>query len=280
MTSTLIAWDHYSFKKHSCMEIIKREAIVTGAYGAIGLAIASGLATNGYRVTLVGRDESRLAKARTTIMQQTANPEIFIEVADLGLQKEIIEFSRRWLRPLHLLVNNAATGPRNRTETAEGIEVQWATNVLGYFWMIKYFQPFMENLDDARIVNVASYWAGGLDINDPEFKSRPYDNDGAYRQAKQANRMLSVSFSERLKSIGISVNACHPGDVNSKLSNAFGFGGSETPQEGAATPLFLSLSKELAGVTGKYFEHGKQAECQFSRDPMATKELFEMCNQY
>jgi len=29
--------------------------------------------------------------------------------------------------------------------------------------------------------NVASYWAGGLDLNDLEFTRRSYDNDQAYR---------------------------------------------------------------------------------------------------
>ena len=180
---------------------------------------------------------------------------------------------------MHLLVNNAATAPHKRTETSEGIEVQWATNVLGYFWMIEYFQPFMDGQSGARIVNVASYWAGGMDLNDPEFKSRSYDNDVAYRQAKQANRMLSVAFSERLKSKGITVNACHPGDVNSKLSNAFGFGGSESPEQGAVTPLFLSLSEEVHRVTGKYYEHMKPVACPFSRDHEAIERLYDICNQ-
>jgi NAD(P)-dependent dehydrogenase (short-subunit alcohol dehydrogenase family) len=35
-----------------------------------------------------------------------------------------------------VLINNAAVTPRTREETNEGIELQWATNVLGYFWMI------------------------------------------------------------------------------------------------------------------------------------------------
>jgi len=261
------------------MEIRQKAAIVTGAYGAIGQAIASGIASKGFRVTLVGRDKSHLEKARATIIQRTANPEIFIEVVNLGLHQEILEFSRRWDGPLNLLVNNAATAPRKRTETSEGIEVQWATNVLGYFWMIKYFQSFMDGQPGARIVNVASYWAGGMDLNDPEFKSRPYDNDVAYRQAKQANRMLSVAFSERLTLKGITVNACHPGDVNSKLSNAFGFGGSESPEQGAATPLFLSLSEEVSGVTGKYYEHLKPVTCSFSRDHEGIDQLYNICNQ-
>lgn len=255
----------------------QKNAIITGAYGAIGLAIAQGVAAKGFRVTLVGRDEARLEKAREAVVQRSSNSEIFAEVVDLGLNHEIIAFSRRWRHPLHLLVNNAATAPRKRTVTSEGIEVQWATNVLGYFWMVQYFHSFMAGVHDARIVNVASYWAGGLDFNDPEFRSRPYDNDVAYRQAKQANRMISASFSERLKSTGVTVNACHPGDVNSKLSNAFGFGGTESPEQGAATPLYLSLSEELAGITGKYFEHEKPVACQFSKNGQVNDQLFEIC---
>jgi len=37
--------------------------------------------------------------------------------------------------------------------------------------------------------------------------------------------MLSAAFSEKLEPFHIAVNACHPGDVNSTLSNDLGFGG-------------------------------------------------------
>ena len=255
-----------------------RSAIVTGAYGAIGKAISEGIAQNGFSVTLVGRDKLQLEKARNEIIERTSNPAVFYEVVDLSLQGDIIAFSKRWKGSLHLLVNNAATAPRKRTESVEGIEMQWATNVLGYFWMIRYFHPFMAGQPDARIVNVASYWAGGMDLSDPEFKQRPYDNDVSYRQAKQANRMLTVAFAGRLKSTGISVNACHPGDVNSKLSNAFGFGGSESPKQGAATPLFLSISGEVQGITGKYYEHFNQITCPFVKDSSAVERLYNLCN--
>ncbi len=255
----------------------QKTAIVTGAYGAIGQAIAAGIAMNGYRVILVGRDSNMLENTRKTLVSRTGNNDILVEAVDLGLHADIASFSRRWKGPLHLLVNNAATAPRQRTETSEGIEVQWATNVLAYFRMTQYFHPFMENIPDARIVNVASYWAGGLNLSDPEFKTRTYDNDKSYRQAKQANRMISAVFAERLIQAGITVNSCHPGDVNSKLSNAFGFGGSESPEEGAATPLYLSLSKDVQGITGKYYEHLKAAACPFSADRNATEALFRLC---
>jgi NAD(P)-dependent dehydrogenase (short-subunit alcohol dehydrogenase family) len=79
------------------------------------------------------------------------------------------------------------------------------------------------------VVNVASYWAGGLDLGDLELERRRYDNDAAYRQSKQADRMLSVAFAERLRDAGVTANACHPGDVVSTLSRNLGFGGHETP---------------------------------------------------
>jgi NAD(P)-dependent dehydrogenase (short-subunit alcohol dehydrogenase family) len=254
--------------------------IVTGAYGAIGKAIAAGVAAKGFAVTLVARDEGSLQSAVGSIIHKTGNREVKYHVVDLGRSQSIIEFAASWKGPLHLLINNAATSPRKRTETPEGIEVQFATNVLGYFRMIQNLHPFMKGQEDARIVNVASYWAGGLDFNDLEFRKRSYDNDASYRLTKQANRMLTVAFAERLKPFRITVNSCHPGDVNSKLSNSLGFGGHESPEEGADTPVWLGTDPSVKGISGKYFEHRKMTSCSFSKDLEAVERLYRVCEGY
>ncbi|PLW94238.1 MAG: retinol dehydrogenase, partial [Marinilabiliales bacterium] len=170
--------------------------------------------------------------------------------------------------------------PRNREETPEGIEMQFATNVLGYFWMIQYFLPHLKKAFVSRIVNVASYWAGNLDLDDLEFNRRHYDNDTAYRQSKQADRMLTVAFANRLKDDTITVNACHPGDVRSTLASNLGYGGHESALQGAATPVWLATSEELEGITGKYFEHRKETYCQFSSDQESINQLFDICALY
>ena len=59
--------------------------------------------------------------------------------------KEIIKLAESWSGPLEVLINNAAATPRRLEKTPEGIEMQFATNVLGYFWMIKYFHPFLKH---------------------------------------------------------------------------------------------------------------------------------------
>lgn len=258
-----------------------KTALVTGAYGAIGKAIATSIASNlEYKLILLGRDPGNLKKTVEDVSRRSGNEKITGVSLDLSLKKNIEDFAKTRSGPLHVLVNNASTTPRQRLETDDGIEMQWAVNVLAYFNLMQTLTPHLAQAGDARIVNVASYWAGNLNLNDPEFKHHPYHNDTGYRQSKQAVRMLTRYFSELLKDKNISVNACHPGDVNSKLSNNLGYGGHETPEQGADTPVWLATSKELKGVSGRYFEHRHETYCGFMAETDNVMKLYGLCNSY
>ena len=260
---------------------IKKLALVTGATGAIGKAIARQIVDTGdYRVLMVVKDEAKALRVLEDIRQQTRSGDINYAIADLSVKDQIYDLASGINEPVQILVNNAAATPRKRTETAEGIEMQFAASVLGYFWMIDAFTPHLKSGAPSRVVNVASYWAGGLDFSDLEFRRRHYNNDTAYRQSKQADRMLTVAFAERLAPFNITVNSCHPGDVNSALSNSLGYGGHETPDQGADTPVWAATSPEAAGITGKYFAQRRQEACSFSRDRIGIERLFEICANY
>ena len=258
-----------------------RVYLVTGATGAIGKAIARQLAaTPDSEVVLVCRDKNKAEQTVKEIVDSTGNSAVRFELADLSRYGDIRRLVERWTGPLHGLINNAACTPRTRQETPEGIEMQFATNVLGYFRLIDEFTAILKASVPARIVNVASYWAGGLDLNDLEFTRRNYDNDQAYRQSKQADCMLSAAFSEKLEPFHIAVNACHPGDVNSTLSNNLGFGGHETQDQGADTPVWLATHPIGQQKTGRYYEYRRESNCAFSRDRQAVNELYELCANY
>jgi len=258
-----------------------RVFLVTGATGAIGKAIARQLAeTADSEVVLLCRDKNKAAQTVKEIVDSTGNASVRFEIADLSKYGDIRRLVERWTGPLHVLINNAACTPRSRLETPEGIEMQFATNVLGYFRLIDEFTAILKASAPARVINVASYWAGGLDLSDLEFTRRRYNNDQAYRQSKQADRMLSAAFSEKLEPFHIAVNACHPGDVNSTLSNNLGFGGHETPDQGAETPLWLATHPIGQQKTGRYYEHRNEATCTFSRDKQAVNALYEICANY
>ncbi len=129
-------------------------------------------------------------------------------------------------------------------------------------------------------MNVASYWAGDLDLDDLEFKRRAYDNNTAYRQSKQANRMLTVAFAKHLSANKITIDSCHPGDASSTLSNALGFGGSQSPEEAADTPVWLATDPSVAGMTGKYFANRQMRLCEFARDEKAIAALVAICARF
>lgn len=258
-----------------------RVCIVTGATGAIGKATASQIAAvRGYQVVLVGRDDSRMVQCTQEIISTTGNERVSYEPADLSRQSEIQALADRWQGPLHVLVNNAAATPRSRLETPEGLEMQFATNIMGYFWMTMAFRETLASSAPSRVVNVASYWAGDLDLDDLEFRRRPYGNGIAYRQSKQANRMLTAAFARRFKAHGVAVNACHPGDVSSKLSHNLGFGGHESPDQGAQTPAWLATSEMGQSQSGLYFEQMRATPDRFVKDTAAVEALYNFCLEY
>lgn len=263
------------------MDKDKTVALVSGATGVIGAAIASALAaTPGYEVVLLARHEARARAAVDRIRRESGNDAVRYVLADVSRHASVLAAAERWDGPLHVLVNDAGVAPPARETTPEGIEVTFATNVLGYLWTTRAFAPHLERSAPARVVNVASYWAGDLDIDDLEFERRRFDNHPAYRQSKQANRMITVMQAEALAGAGITVNACHPGDPTSALSRNLGFGSAQSPEDAARTPVMLARGELGADVTGRYFEHGRETRCPFAEDREGVERLYEACRRY
>lgn len=261
----------------------KKTFLVTGAYGGIGKAICEGLAADlDHRVILAGRNKEALSAAVEQVKSNTHNPSVQGYAVDFSSKRSIADFAAQLKdQPIDVLINNHATGPQKREVNEDGIELQFATNVLGYVWLTNALQSNLKRCaPHARVVNVASYWAGGLDIDDLEFKRRRYSTDAAYQQAKQANRMLTLAYAERYHAEGITVNVCHPGDSNTKLSNSMGFGGHETPEQSAKTPLYLATSDEVSNVTGKYFRDCRVQTDPFVKDRALVQKLYDLCHNY
>lgn len=257
-------------------------ALITGSTGTIGSAICEILAKNKISLILAGRNKEKLKALQQKLKTKFKTNDYLILLADLRSKKSILkgieEIIYKNNLKIQILINNASEVPKVKTITEEGLECQFAVNILGYHRMTHYLLDFFE--EKARVINVASYWAGDLDIDDLQFNKRVYHNNTAYRQSKQAERMLSYKWSETLKDRKILVNACHPGDANSKLSNELGFGGHETPYQAALTPIYLATSEEVENITGKYFENQKAVPDIFIQDREEVNRIYELCNQY
>ena len=264
--------------------------LVTGASAGIGKASALGLARLGARVILAVRDPARGEAARREIVAATGNAALELAVVDLASQASIRAFALELgsrISQLDVLVNNAGVWLRRRQTSPDGVERTWATNVLGYFLMAELLLPLLRRAGRARIVNVASELAGGLDPDDVEYRRRRYEGRAAYAQSKQADRMLTWALARRLAATGVSANALHPGFVATEI---FGKGGgllgllvslasklgARSPQQGADTVVYLAASPELDGRSGGFFVDRRERRCRF-RDQLAEEALWRLC---
>jgi retinol dehydrogenase 14 len=269
-----------------------KTCIVTGANTGIGREAALALAAMGARVVLACRSETRGRAALEEIARETRSEALELALVDLSSQASIRELARRFASEhdaLHVLINNAGIYPDRREVTEDGIERTWATNVLGYFLLTNLLRPLLEASSPARVVNVASTRAGGLDLGDVELERRRFGGVRAYSQSKQANRMLSWALDRRLAGTGITVNVAHPGPVATELARTqrgvLGFVVKQgfkligkTPAEGADTAVWLAASPALAGVSGKFWANRRELRCKF-RDPAAEEALWSLCEQ-
>ena len=261
-------------------------AIVTGAYGVFGVHIVEGLLAAGIATICVARDRTKaeaLVSQMRTKFPQVDCSYMLCDVAERGQVKQLA--ASLGDTPVDILVNNAAVTPKTRAETKDGIEQQWACNVLGYHWLMQELEPHLlrSAQPPARVINVASAYAGGLDLSDPEFKRRRYDADAAYRAAKQANRMLARAWADRWPRDRVVALSCHPGVATSAVSLGLGFDmdrSAAAARAGAAEPLRLCADAAAPARSGGYFRDGREEQCAFSADADAVRRLMGVLEGY
>lgn len=249
-----------------------KTCVVTGAGRGIGRAVALGLARAGVQVVMCCRDVARGAVQAAAVRGLSGNDRVWVEAVDLGSGASIAALARRCRErygAVHVLVNNAVVAPAQKEHTAEGLEAQFAVNVLGYHRMLAELLPLLMEGAPARVINMSSQYAGKLDLDDLMFDRRPYHATQAYMQSKQADRMMTWAWAEQLPASQVTVNACHPGSVvGTQLASALGLKSGSHSAEGAAqSVLSLALDDRWSGCSGLFLVCGAEQECPWQGDP-------------
>jgi hypothetical protein len=115
------------------VDLAGRRAIVTGASSGIGLPTARALASAGADVTLAVRNGDAGQRAAAAIDDAVGAARTRVAELDLADQGSVAAFVRAWTGPLDVLVANAGVMATPELRTAEGWELQFATNHLGHF---------------------------------------------------------------------------------------------------------------------------------------------------
>lgn len=270
--------------------------LVTGANRGIGREIAAGLARSDAKVLITARTRENVDRAVAELRAETGNPDIHGFAADYmhqhevrRLAAEVIAFTDR----LDVLVNNAGAFFMYRTLTEDNHEATFAVNHLAPFILTNALVDLMKASAPARIVNLSSE-AHSRATNIEDWESRGgYTGYQAYARSKLANILFTYDLAHRLEGTGVTVNAVHPGVVETGLME--GILGrwwmkwtwpiarrfTITPAEGAEGPLMLAQSPEMAGVTGRYFKQTAQGNSSLiSHDPTIGARLWNISLRY
>jgi NAD(P)-dependent dehydrogenase (short-subunit alcohol dehydrogenase family) len=263
-----------------------KRVIITGPTSGIGRQIALDLAALGAHVVLACRDVARGDDVAREISKNGGTGEIDVLQVDTSDQRSIHAFAAtcRVRHPnIDVLVNNAGTVQGERRESADGIEMTFATNVLGYHLLTRELLPAF-NGETSRIVVVASAFAGDLDFDDLQFTRRRFDGLAAYRQSKACDRVWSWALARRVQSRGITVNAMTPGFVpDTELSRHLSTEtrqararAGRTVKQGADTAVWMANDPALSGVTSRFFVDRRDVPCEF-KNAGSEERLWQIC---
>jgi dehydrogenase/reductase SDR family member 12 len=195
-------------------------ALVTGGTSGIGEAAAEGLLLAGATVHLLGRDPGRTREAVRKLGSRVPGAEdrLHPETCDLSELADVRRFSESFLARhgrLDVLVNNAGVLPPSRQQTSEGVELTFATNVLGPFLLTSLLLPALAATESPRVITVASggMYTARLRADDLELRRESYDGSRAYAHTKRIEVILNRLWAEHHGSDGFLFHSMHPGWV-------------------------------------------------------------------
>ncbi len=269
-------------------DLAGRTFMVTGANSGIGRAMVEALAARGARVVLACRSEERTRPVLEAIRQrhpQVSAEFLPLDLADLDSVREAASQFLAGGTDLHVLVNNAGIAGTFGL-TRQGLDLTYATNHIGPFLFTNLLLPRLRHQPAARIVNVSSRaheMVRRIDWAMLERRSSPRKSGFAdYAATKLMNVLHARELARRLEGTSVTTYAVHPGAVASNvwrslpgpvqwclklfmLSN----------EEGARTPLQCAAAPQLASVTGRYYDKGREARTNpLADDAALARELW------
>jgi NAD(P)-dependent dehydrogenase (short-subunit alcohol dehydrogenase family) len=250
-------------------DLTGKTIVITGANSGIGKVCTQALASQGARVLMVCRSQSRGEAARQDIWQHLPQAQLDLHLCDMASQASIRACGlalRDQYDHIDVLLNNAGAMFGERQLTEDGFERTFAVDHLGYVLFTHYLLDLVQAGSIKRIVNVSSEahrFVKDIDWDNLQAEKK-FSELGSYSLAKLGNVYFTRELARQLQPQGITVNCLHPGFVDTQ----FGSDGSfwvkllmpvmklmaVSPEKGAETSLFLVRSDQVATVTGAYFK--------------------------
>lgn len=217
-------------------------ALITGASGGIGAAMAKRLAQSGIDLVLCGRSAEKLEKARKSV--EEFGVKTFLYTGDLtadGAPKACIEAALSAFGRLDILINNAGMAlscPYEQT-TEQQFDTIMATNVRAPYFLCQAALPALRLSDHATIINISSV-----------VGHKGYPLQSAYAASKHALIGMSKSLANEVYTENIRVHVIAPGAV---FTDMVRIARPDLTEEG------MILPEDIAEVAAFFIEHRSNA---------------------
>jgi short-subunit dehydrogenase len=219
-----------------------RTAVVTGAGGGIGRAVACALARRGCHLALADIDETGLAQTAELARGAVRISRHLVDVGDAAAVAALPAAVEACHAGVDIVVNNAGVALAGDFEqlSVENFEWLFGINFWGVVRTTRAFLPALRRSTEARVVNLSSLF--GL-IAPP--------GQTAYCASKFAVRGFSEALRNELKGSTVGVTVVHPGGVATSIARhaRMPAAASATEREGQirSAERFLTMAPERAG---------------------------------
>ncbi len=270
--------------------------LITGATSGIGKATAKELAKLGFNLILTGRSEEKGIELSESLNKRHKINSVFIkcDISSLADVREFAEKVKSKYHGLDVLINNAGSRFSEYQMSADGIELTFATNHLGHFYLTYLLYDLLKKSSDARIINLSSSAHYGKKMNiDDLISTKEYNRSLVYGRSKLANVLFTYEFARKNNNSNITINALDPGGVATNFAMNEGLlrwlkhisfyivkRQLLTPKQGAETVVYLATSSNVKGVTGKFFFDLKEKRSSDESYNLETaKQLWDLSEQ-
>ena len=254
-----------------CDEDFKgRLVAITGATSGIGYFTARKYASQGANLLLINRNEEKSIGVCEEICQDFG-VECEYKIADFSRISDVQNVAYELLNSnlnIDVFIHNAGVFSTKKEITEDNLELGFQVDYLGSFILTYMLKDKLKAQETARIIFVNSeghrFALLGLRLDDLEWEDHHYSGMRGYGQAKLAQLLSMIKFDEYFKDTGVSINAMHPGSVKSNMGQNNGRSyrffkrilidpGAKSPEISAKALYYLGVSKEMEGVSGKFF---------------------------
>ena len=242
--------------------------LVTGCNSGIGYETLRVLAMRGAHVIGTGRTIEK-ARAACDSVEGKTTP-VALELSDFDSVVACADTVKNLGVRLDALILNAGMNSMmGDIRLVNGIEQMFVVNFLGHFVLVNQLLPVMLAQGSGRIVHVGSQSGylrapeAGIDFDNLRGEGE-YDAILAYGRSKLANALFSLQLAKDLQGSGVSSNSLHPGLVNTNIVRSgpeilrsaiklLGTVIAKTPEQGAATQVYVATNPRLENVSGAFF---------------------------